>query len=262
MKKKLRNLAIILGLSGAAFSSDMIHVEHPQDNQVEEGFLAECFSYHKPLIEEPGNKETIDHLINNLYEEMTDTGYERKNIRNAIKRINKYDRYFEKCSKRYGVEKNLAKAVAYVESKGRHKGIVVVRDRHDGLIIRRDPEAITTSESGALGMMQLTPETAEWLRVNPENVYQNIRGGIKLMGLNLNLYNQNIPLALNAYNAGRSAMRYLTMRINSKDFMEYRQATSLKAIREYPIKVLAAKKLFEEEENNEKTKMEICKSDN
>ena len=59
------------------------------------------------------------------------------------------------------------------------------------------------SRKGAVGLMQLTPDTAETLRV--ADVYdslQNIRGGAKQLRHLLNLYEGDLILALAAYNAG------------------------------------------------------------
>jgi soluble lytic murein transglycosylase len=59
------------------------------------------------------------------------------------------------------------------------------------------------SKKGAVGLMQLTPDTAATLRV--ANVYdsiENIRGGAKQLRHLLNIYQGDLPLALAAYNAG------------------------------------------------------------
>jgi len=59
------------------------------------------------------------------------------------------------------------------------------------------------SRKGAIGLMQLTPDTAATLRV--ADIYdplQNIRGGAKQLRHLLNLYEGDVSLALAAYNAG------------------------------------------------------------
>jgi soluble lytic murein transglycosylase-like protein len=56
---------------------------------------------------------------------------------------------------------------------------------------------------GAIGLMQLTPDTAATLRV--ADIYdslQNIRGGAKQLRHLLNIYEGDLILALAAYNAG------------------------------------------------------------
>nr|WP_087474290.1 lytic transglycosylase domain-containing protein [Nitrospira cf. moscoviensis SBR1015] len=59
------------------------------------------------------------------------------------------------------------------------------------------------SHKGAVGLMQLTPDTAATLRVaDLHDPLQNIRGGAKQLRHLLNLYEGDLPLALAAYNAG------------------------------------------------------------
>lgn len=59
------------------------------------------------------------------------------------------------------------------------------------------------SRKGAVGLMQLTPETAATLRVaDVHDSLQNIRGGAKQLRHLLNLYEGDLILALAAYNAG------------------------------------------------------------
>jgi hypothetical protein len=59
------------------------------------------------------------------------------------------------------------------------------------------------SRKGAVGLMQLTPDTAATLRVaDMHDSVQNIRGGAKQLRHLLNLYRGDLPLVLAAYNAG------------------------------------------------------------
>ena len=67
--------------------------------------------------------------------------------------------------------------------------------------------AAAVSHKGAVGLMQLMPETAR--RYGVENSFdpaQNIRGGAKYLSYLLQLFGNNLELALAAYNAGENAV--------------------------------------------------------
>ncbi len=64
-----------------------------------------------------------------------------------------------------------------------------------------NPRAI--SDKGALGLMQLMPDTiAYWRITDPLNPHQNIRGGALQMRYLLHRFEDNLELAIAAYHAG------------------------------------------------------------
>lgn len=62
------------------------------------------------------------------------------------------------------------------------------------------------SPRGAVGIMQLMPGTAAGLGVNPHDGRGNIAGGITLIAALLRRYDNDLVLALAAYNAGTAAV--------------------------------------------------------
>jgi soluble lytic murein transglycosylase-like protein len=66
------------------------------------------------------------------------------------------------------------------------------------------PDAI--SSKGAIGVMQLMPETARSLGADPHNMEQNIEAGARLLRELLVKYDGDVVKALAAYNAGPAAV--------------------------------------------------------
>jgi len=78
---------------------------------------------------------------------------------------------------------------------------------HSVIKVESNYNPYAVSSKGALGMMQLIPETARRFGVrNVFNPEENIRGGAKYLRYLLDLFEGSYPLALAAYNAGEAAV--------------------------------------------------------
>ena len=89
-----------------------------------------------------------------------------------------------KAAKAYNLDPELLLRMAQAESQFNHGAV---------------------SKRGAIGVMQLMPQTAKWLGVDPNDPVQNIDGGARYTRYLLDRYH-NPSLAVAAYNAGPDAV--------------------------------------------------------
>jgi soluble lytic murein transglycosylase-like protein len=75
-------------------------------------------------------------------------------------------------------------------------------------------DALAVSPRGARGLMQLMPATASRLGVADSfDPAANLRGGTRYLRMLIKAFDNDLPLALAAYNAGEGAVRRHAMRI-------------------------------------------------
>jgi hypothetical protein len=78
---------------------------------------------------------------------------------------------------------------------------------HSVIQVESNYNPLAVSPKGALGLMQLVPSTARRFGVsNVFNPVENLQGGARYLRYLLELFHNNYPLALAAYNAGEGAV--------------------------------------------------------
>lgn len=104
-------------------------------------------------------------------------------------RSNNIHQTIEQAARKYGVAPEIVHGIVKAES---------------------NYQANAVSSAGAIGLMQLMPDTAKEMGVtNPYDVKQNIEGGTKYLKKMLDTFDGDLKKALQAYNAGPgTVMRY------------------------------------------------------
>jgi soluble lytic murein transglycosylase-like protein len=104
----------------------------------------------------------------------------------AVDTARPYGSVVAQAAGQYGIDAALLHAVIQVESGYNARAV---------------------SKRGASGLMQLMPDTAK--RFGVANIFDpadNVRGGAQYLAYLLKLFDQDLPLALAAYNAGEAAV--------------------------------------------------------
>jgi soluble lytic murein transglycosylase-like protein len=131
----------------------------------------------------PSSTKTKYPLVSGSYESV----YPRLSQTQIQELMPRIDKAIETYAEKFNLDPKLIRAVMKQESSFQ-------------------PFALSTS--GAMGLMQLMPGTAEGLGVDdPYNIEENIRGGAQYLRYQLDAFDQNLDLALAAYNAGPNAVR-------------------------------------------------------
>jgi soluble lytic murein transglycosylase-like protein len=118
---------------------------------------------------------------------LTNTPSKKRPKFTSRRSYNNYNRIIDEIGKRHNVPSSLIHQIILVESN-------------------YNPYAI--SPKGAMGLMQLMPETAKQYGVkDPFDPIQNIEGGVKYLKDLIKLYNGHTDLVLAAYNAGQEAIK-------------------------------------------------------
>ena len=136
---------------------------------------------HKRVKQEPRQK---------IQPEETSLPQETKPLANTISSTNMPSAYLDiiqTACNRHGVDPALVHAVVKVES---------------------DFNPYALSKKGAMGLMQLMPQTAVDMNVqNSFSPNENVDGGVKYLRYLIDRYEGNLSLALAAYNSGETAVK-------------------------------------------------------
>jgi soluble lytic murein transglycosylase-like protein len=104
----------------------------------------------------------------------------------------------DEAAERYGMPRALARAVAWIESKGDQSRV---------------------SPAGAVGVMQLMPDTAEGLNVDRFDFEENIDGGVRYLARLVQQYGERAGVASYNSGPGRGALPETTWSENLRGYV-------------------------------------------
>jgi soluble lytic murein transglycosylase-like protein len=131
----------------------------------------------------------MTYKLNKLENIITSLNYNQtlilRQLEESEKEIKDIDKLIDKYAKQFGVDKKLCHAVAIVES-GKKQEI--------------------DSSSGAVGVMQVLPQTAKAMSENAYDTESNIRAGVKYLAYLNKKFNGDTDKVIAGYNAGPNAV--------------------------------------------------------
>ena len=131
----------------------------------------------------------MTYKLNKLENIITSLNYNQtlilRQLEESEKEIKDIDKLIDKYAKQFGVDKKLCHAVAIVES-GKKQEVI--------------------SSSGAVGVMQVLPQTAKAMSENAYDTESNIRAGVKYLAYLNNKFSGDTDKVIASYNAGPNAV--------------------------------------------------------
>lgn len=191
--------------------SNKNHTDNITDNIKSQVDRLRIYSSSSKAIDKEGNDRSTD--VARAKAALVRSNAHIPDDKNELSQLINYS--IETASSKYNVDKNLIKAVIKQESNS-------------------NPYAL--SKTGAQGLMQLMPDTADALGVSdPWDIFQNIDGGTKYLRDQILNFNGNLEYAVAAYNAGGTRVRqyngippYPETQNYVKKVMEYYKSLSFK----------------------------------
>lgn len=144
-------------------------------------------------VDKHGRVTLTDQPINDNYKRLVKTwkGWVEQESRIATQDFHKNKKKYTSTIDYYADQYRLPKALLHA--------VITAESAYD-------PNAI--SRAGAVGLMQLMPETAKRYGVrNRRNPSDNINGGTQYLKDLLHMFNNNLALALAAYNSGENTVK-------------------------------------------------------